>query len=356
MRFVLKKIVRIAIIGVLVLSVCIICFTLFTEFNPQYEEKTITLYKYNHTPDVGYSVLLKPNIVYEEDILEEGQVYITEYVDSIQSHFNYEYSSDKESSISADYMVYAQVEGYAKGTVPEKKIIFVKKYILLPKTSLNEDNSALSINESITLNLDEYNDFVEQVITTSKIQCDIEMSIVMDIEIHTDIGNNINEEIFTPSISFPLNTNYFEIVKAHLDNKEEKIDTIEQILLPKNKTKIIILFIALALLLSLLVYTIFFVSNKMEKPYIKTIKNILKKYGSRIVALNDIEIPHCETYVNVKSMADLVKFSDEVEKPIMYNHSQYLEDIRLFFVIDNNTMYRYNVLTHDMIKYENFTF
>jgi hypothetical protein len=46
---------------------------------------------------------------------------------------------------------------------------------------------------------------------------------------------------------------------------------------------------------------------------------------------------------SVKSFEDLIKISDEIEKPIFYNYSENIGHMNKFYIINENTSYIYYI-------------
>jgi len=139
-------------------------------------------------------------------------------------------------------------------------------------------------------------------------------------------------------------TSYFNIERLNIEEKAGEIKNIVDVVQPPNKFKIVIFRIVIGLLIMLTLILIFFTEEpSSDDIYKKKIKNIFKSHGTRLVAINNELIIANESYQDVHSIDDLVKISDELEKPIMYIYDTNITKMNNFYVIDNNGFYVYTV-------------
>jgi len=332
-----------------VLSICsfliiliIFSFFLYKELKyPAIQEEKVAVYSYSNKVDVRYKVLLKPNIIYENRSLDEDGIYISPYVDTVQTSFNYLFEGERNADITGDYEVIAVVEGYM---VQDKvaKTIWEKRYIIEPKTSFEVRDIGVALAKDIPIQIAEYNNFVKKVIEDSKVQSSSKLSLIMNIDLKVNTDKGLVEEKMSPSIIIPLNTNYFEITKNVPEEKKGAIEETRQVQLPVNKNKVIIYSSILGLMAMILLYLIFFTAGYVKDEFTKQLDKIFKKHGSRLVALNN-NIATSSVAQTVKSIDDLVRIADEIGKPILYKYSANPREITQFYVLDENTLYIFNL-------------
>lgn len=340
MKLKINRSLKIALIIIIAMSICSISFLLYKELKyPVFEEEKVSLYEYNNKANINYTVFLKPNILYEEESLGEGNIYITEFIDHIKTSFNYDFSGEKEAEIKGDYEIAAVVEGYA-GEGETYRTIWQKKFILLPKTSFDTKNKNFSIKEEIPLQLNVYNDFAKRVIENSRIGSQVKLTVFMDVNLKAETDNGVIDEKMMPAMVMPLNASYFEILGNLAEEKPGKIEETKKIQLPVNRKNVITFSSIIGVLIILLVLLIFVtkaivITDSLEK----NLKKIFKKHGDRLVALNNEIAVTYENHSEVKSIEDLVKIADEIGKPIIYKHSSDFKQISKFYVNDENQMY-----------------
>ncbi|WP_352420630.1 DUF5305 domain-containing protein [Proteiniborus sp.] len=341
MKIKINKKLKIGLISILVLSVGFISFLLFKEVNyPVIEEQKIPLYSYNNKSTVNYKIFLKPNMLYPTNSLDEGMIYLTEFVDYIKTTFNYEFSGDRAVNIEGTYDIVAKVQGF---NMEKEQVmsIWEKNYTLVSQKNFNINDRTKAIKEEINISLDQYNDFVKQITEATKINCQTNLNVIMNINLKGSIDNNQIEESISPSIVIPLNTNMFQISGNTNIEKPGAIEETKQVQLPVNKNQVMFYGIILGVLVIVLALLIFFTEAiiVVKDPYEKLLKQIFKKHGDRLVALNSNPAVTLEGAVMVKSIDDLVRIADEVGKPIMYKYRPDYKEINKFYVTNEEEIY-----------------
>jgi len=356
MKIKINKKLKIGLMTILVVLVGIISFLLYKEFKyPNFEEQKISLYKYNNKCTINYEVFLKPNILYQKPSLGEGEIYISEFVDYINTNFNYEFSGDKETAIQGDYSIVAKVSGSIKGEDKEDIIIWQKDFFILPKNKFKIKDKTLEIKEEISLKLEEYNEFAKAVTEASKVNSSVNLNLVMKINIEGSTDKGVIEETISPSMNIPLNTSMFQISGNMNIDKPGSIEETKQVQLPIDKNQAIIYGVIIGILTLALILIIFFIKIAPKKdPYEILLNKIFKKHGDRLVALNNELQINNENTRHVISIDDLVRIADEMGKPILYRYSQDYKDINKFYVADEEQIYLLD-LTDMLIKDEGNT-
>jgi hypothetical protein len=339
-----KRLRKVLMIIVIVLITTVSFFLYKSVKHTGFKDEKVSLYSYENKGNISYNVFLKPNILYNDNSIGEGNVYLTEFVDYINAVFNYEFKGEKEADIKGNY----DITAVAEGSIGEKetyKTIWKKEFELLPKTNFELRDKDFAIKKEIPIKYEEYNNFAKQVIQDSKFGLQVKLLVSMNVNLKADTGQGIIEEKMSPTMIIPLNTSFFEITGELSKNKPGAIEGTKKIQVPVNKKKVIAYSSLLAILTAALLFLIFFTSVfTADDPFTKSLNKIFKNYGDRLVALNDDAVVLNENISNVKSMEDLVKVSDEIGRPIVYKHSYNLKDINEFYVFDSNQSYVFNLM------------
>lgn len=346
MKINIHKGLKTGLISIIVIIVGLVSFVLFTQIKyPGFQEEIVTLYNYNNKASVNYEVFLKPNILYEQRSLAEGQIYITEFVDYIKAAFNFEFSGAREADIHGTYEIIAVVAGTTKSLEgQDDTIIWQKNFIITPRKTFSVTDKTLSIKEAISLKLDEYNEFAKMVTIASKLDTDIHINVFMNINLTETTDKGTIEEKLSPSMVIPLNSSMFEVTGNLAEERPGNIQETKQIQLPVNKKQVIFYGVILCILISVLIFLVLFTKTAPEKdPLEKMLKLIFKKHGDRLVALNNDLVINTTSANQVKSIEDLVKIADEVGKPIMYKYSQDYKEINNFYVTNGDEIYMLDV-------------
>ena len=337
----LGKNTKVILASVCVLVIGIISFILYNEINhPGTEEISESLYSYNNKGDINYEVFLKPNIIYEDPSLAEDKTYIKPLVDYIKTTFSYEFKGERPAVIKGNYNVIAMLEGYNR--VEEKtSTVWKKEFVIVPPRYFENNDKKMYLAEEVPLELEKYDGFVEQVLKDVKINTPVNLSLFMNIDMTAETDKGLIEEKLSPAISIPLSTNLFEITKTVTGEEPKAIEETKKVQLPVNKNMVTTYSIIVGIVVILLLYLIFF-TNIEKDQIILELNKIFKKHGSRLVALNT-EIAAKGEVHEVKSIDDLIRVSDEIEKPVMYRYNKNVRDINRFYVFDDNFVYIFKV-------------
>lgn len=336
----INKRIRNGLIAVLIIGFCVVSFLLHREANyPGFREEKVTLYRCDNVANVDYRVYLKENELYNSTYLDEGKIYITEFVDYIGAIFKYEFTGDKAENLRGNYNIIARVQGYSTNKDNNVTIIWEKDFILVPTTAFTIDGERKTIEENLNITLQNYNDFALRIMEASKINCNSTLNIIMNISIEGETGVGHIKETITPTLTIPLNTSIFEISGNTDIEQPGVIEETRQVPLPVNRKMVNMYAIIVSAILIALGYVAFFTVSKPDNPYRKQLKSIFKKYGDRFVALkSEIEATN-EGIIPVNSIDDLVRVSDELGKPIMYKYYPNYNDISSFYVVAEDEIY-----------------
>lgn len=344
MKIKINKILKLALLSLLSILMVVVSFLIYKEVDiPKFTEQKSQVYRYSNKSDINYEVFLRPNKLYDKNYLEEGNRYITEYVDYIKANLNYEFKGEKDTEITGDYNIVAKVKGHTGDG--EKQIeIWEKDFPIIKYKDFKGNNNTISVNEKINISLDEYNTFVKEIIESSNISCQVTLSIIMNVNLKGKMDKGPIDEKTSTSLIIPLNVSMFEIGGNNNVEKQGAIEETIQVQLPVNKNKMILLGIIIGFLSLVLIYLIFFTVPATPKdPLEKKINKVFKKHGDRLVALNSEVLINDTNIMFVKSIDDLVRIADEVEKPIFYRYSQDYKDINKFYVTDEDQIYIFDL-------------
>lgn len=312
-------------------------------------ENKVTKYQYWQKADLAYQVFLQPNLLYEEKVLGMGQIYPTNFVDQLKTTFTYEFSGDKKAEIKGNYSVVATVRGVQKEENKEK-ILWSKDFLLVPKTFFHSSEGTVKLRREVPLSLGTFNRFGEEVQKATEIVSNVILSLNYRIQLEAQNEEGLIKEEFTPSLSLPLCKKYFEISGDLTPEKAGSLEEVVQTKLPINGGKVAFLSLGVLLCILALVYLVRFVEVVSPNPWDKQIKQIFKKYGEKLVALEK-EVPVVwEIIITIKSVDDLVRLADELCKPIYY-YRRIIEgkESLSFYVFSDGKIFIYELESEEVV-------
>jgi hypothetical protein len=194
---------------------------------PEYKEEQIPVFTYKQKGDIQYEVYLKPNILYEQPSLGEGNIYITEFVDTIEASFSYAFDGERISGIRGECEIIATVEGFSDLSANEKsnasgdtKTIWKKEYILWPKTITQVQKKSDSFSKKVSIPFNEYKNFSNEVQTLSRVSLSTRLLVTMNTTLTAETDQGPIIEANSQALIIPLDENSFEIRKVILGEPE----------------------------------------------------------------------------------------------------------------------------------------
>lgn len=334
----------IIIFAIILVSMLIILCTTVNDHSFIYQKKS--LYSYNNSAKVNYTVTLKPN-AYDlyggQKSLVEGNTYITNFVDEIHPAFTYNFTGERPAEISGHYQVYALIQG-SIGNEKGNTTAWQKKLMIQNETNFSSNDNKISIKTANPIKLENYRQIIDKAIKGFNIQFDIKFTIFWNVQLTAKTDKGLVTERLCPTMDIPLYSNTFKVGGKLYEKKNGAIQTTQKIPVPINKN--MITFSAVLMLLSTvaLIFLVIFTKNSIsESPLKKKIKRIFKQHGDRLVGLkNTINIPN-QPKINVTDINDLVRIADEINRPIFYINVEDANDAAKFYVIDEKIIYLYDI-------------
>lgn len=289
---------------------------LFINIRSHTGTEEVVVNSYNITTGASYRVHLKENNVFEEEFLEEGRVYPSAITDFINIDFKSGLAMTNALSISGDYIIQAVLEGYQTGKDEEKVPVYEKIYPIIEGRVMESVTSSASINESLSIDRVAYRNYAQEIEnalggeTGKDFYVELSGKYIVDGE----------EKTFSYRIDIPIdNDKFYEIKKAEPgteggDIKESKLVNIMPAF---SSYAIFILLIFVSA--GILVFVRFFTSNMEGKELKqKKLSELMRKYGSRMVCIENLPDISQKSEIRVKSVIDLIELADEIREPVLY--------------------------------------
>lgn len=345
-----KKIIdkRLKVVLILLLSILLssLLGLIYIElYIPDFIQERKEIFTYKDNISLSAETMLIDNCLYKENISPE--LIITHYIDYMNIYYSLDYESSIKQSIRSEYRIKYIVEGYTKDEKGDR-IIFSKEYYPIGDYPIYQSGK---FSGEVRFDFHEFKEFVEFISNNA----DIGFSSRIRIQFLNSI-NAVNEfkEIKHDSLAeliVPLDESYFTIEgNKSIDfednhNKEKNIKIGPDI-------KIVQILGTASLMISILLLIAILKFKGVNKKNLRAnmIKKIFRKYGNIMVAVDRLIITSDYRMINVSSIKDLVRLSDEIRKPIMYTRKQKMVDIDEFYIHDNTTVYLYRIIITDKKK------
>ena len=338
--FSIPNTIRITIMIILILFLILSGFYWYIVENHQkFIDKKESVFSYSNKADVSYEVCYNENEVITEKRVEQDKVYISEFIYFIDTAYNYEFNGDKIAELNGKYSAIAYLQGLVRGLDGEK-IIWSKEYILLPESKFSNENKTVAVKYNVPIKLKEMKEYSDKVKSILKFNTNVKLTVLYNISVEIKTDKGITHEEFAPSLEIPITQEYFEITKNITEEKTGGIDEEVRVISPLYEQKRIFCWILLVLSMLGILFVVLFTETLVLDPKHKEFVKIFKNYGSRIVVLNyDVKLETKKT-IKVTTINGLVRISDDLGKPILYdgNYNFYvIDDIDYIFNLGKET-------------------
>ncbi|MEL7657373.1 MAG: DUF5305 family protein, partial [Bacillota bacterium] len=259
----------------------------------------------------------------------------------IQTDFEINYTGSKAVPLDIEYQIAATVNGF-RGEDSDKANYWSKSFPLTNIKKIKEDNSnTWSKKERVNFQLAGYDAFAVRAAEITGMKVGNELIVAMTGKVIAHAGEEDLETPFDVHLEIPLMEDVFQINKAGIDPIKNNVSVMVETPKPVDMTRAIpygTLFILS--LIGLIIMTFFTREPNQDEMMMKRVNNIIKNYGSRIIALENIPKVNYRQYYKVHSIKDLIKIADEIQKPIFYetDRDNIVKNFE-FQVIENDTMY-----------------
>ncbi|RDV82527.1 DUF5305 family protein [Ammonifex thiophilus] len=334
MKLYLSKKTRLALITLLALSL-IVFFSLLLKalIRPVMTEEKVPKYSYTQQARVDYKVSLKPNSLYPEQYLEAGKVYLTNFVNYIDTTLTYEFTGERAAEVKGKCEAIATIEAMVG---KEHRKVWQREFVLLPPQEFSGSGQTVSFHHSLPIRFQDFNEFANKVIKDSELIPDeVRMTIYWNILVEAATDSGAVRDQIAPVMVIPLVQKAFQIEGELAKEKSGAITIARQVPAKVNK-RAVALYGALAGLCAVgLVSVLFLTSGEGRKPCSlqQEVNTILKKYGDRLAVIEGEAPTAFESAIPLRSIEDLVRVADELSKPIIYKPPSGQEDLPFFYVL-----------------------
>ncbi len=301
-----------------------------------------TVYSYDITADSSYKVYLKENGIYDSEWLDEGGMYPKKLTDHIELLLKLNFSGQGQVSavVGGNYSVNAVLEGvYVKDN--DKKAVYTKTYPLKDGELVSDESGNISLEENFNISPDEYSGYVTAIEEELGGNTEKNFYISLAGQITVIVADEEKVKDFSYNVSIPLDlANSFYSIDKPAEFKESDSVTQTKIVVVDPKPYVLILAI-LPILVGILLALFAVFATRLpseDERWILTMKRLLKKYGSRLVYVEEME--ERGAVCKVKDMNSLISISEELHQPILCKlNKEELPDDGRFVVQDTNTIY-----------------
>jgi hypothetical protein len=331
------------LLGGLFLAAALGCAFLIVWFysHPGVLEEEIPVYTYGQKAGIDYQVEYMPNMLTKSGVVERSGSYISKYVKSVHTVFNYCLNGDQPVDFQGEYYALATIRGTVRDG-ENRKTIWEKRYELLPRTAFQGRDRIIELRQEMPVRYRDYNDFTGRFLDDTEIKCDTDLVITWQVNLVAQTDKKSVVESISADMTVPLNVRYFEITGNLSSEKNNSIQETVQSKAPIPKSRLIALAAAQLSCLAALGLILFCTEGSLVKdPLQARIKKIFQEYGDRLVALETAPDALQGLPVQLKSFEDLIRAADELGKPVFYGENVNNNCLPVFYVLDESRVFIY---------------
>ena len=338
---------------VLIVIIMIGIAGVFIKLGMDFDKNLTPLYSYTVEKSDYYEVLLNPNTFYTTKTLPSGRYYASKSVNAFAINFLYHFQGKNNTNLEYHYNITADLVGTVDTSDHQGKEVWNRTFTLLDNQNNRLENiDEFSVDESMNIDYEYYNNLVRSYETTYGISIDSVLKIHFNISYQINATNvemnteNVDDYI---ELDIPI-TNTVTEASENYENAMTR-DILPEIDSIKNaRTFYYILAGALILgAVSTIVITIR-KNTKVKTPeemYEHNMNRILKYYGDLIVAVtNEPNIENLKI-MNITTLSDLIDVAEQNKTNIIYFETIQNKESNLYVIV-GNYVYIYIVTSNEL--------
>lgn len=334
----LKTWVRVVIVAILVFTMFLSIYLIYTGKNPN--EEKIKGYVYDIDENIEYKVYLKENDFFEEEYLTEGKQYTTQVIDYVDIDFKYTYSGSANALNNYRYQIIGTLKGEYENTDNGNAELWKKNYVLLDTKEINTTDAGFTVNQNVKIDYSKYSRIVDNFKTKFKIAIDAYMDVKLLVVYENKLAgtSSVVSGSDAMSVKIPLSKATIKIDKQLEEHRSKKL-TEENLLKPNSlKIKTGMILGGISLIIFILVSPKVFASKKTL--YVRKKEKIMKSYSEILVTTDTLPDLQEMEILTINDFDDMVDLEEELKSPILV-YEPYENKECWFIVINDKYAYRY---------------
>lgn len=345
-RNIINRKIRLGILVVVGLLIILSAYSAVGAYQqPTTKEETLTTpaCSYTHSGTYNFLVYLKNNSLFGENItLSPGQATIfKKLVDHINASFTYQFQANQTATVQGTYTLEAQIQ----------TDIWSKTYTITPSTSFN---SSTGFTIDFPLNTSIYEDIVNKINEETGVIAQTPI-LILKCTVLTTAETPFGEirEAFAPSIQIPLSGNVLGFGEGLSTKQPGTIEKTETIItkLDTSQQQNTWIIATTSFSVTFILFAVFTASCvEIRTQADKMLRKIQKKYKDWIVEADKLPLTSESKTISMKSFDDLLKISEEIGKPVVYQKTVSNPDlVHSFYVFDEGIFYQYTIPSEEIV-------
>lgn len=339
-----KDIFRILGLTVSGLVLVISILTLTKCFTPD-KEVVNTVLSYNMTSDVEYKVNLVDNNFYEKPYLGMNELIPSNFVKNIEIDFSNAMSASQLLPVNYSYSIYAELVANATDLKEDdvNNRVWAKVYPLKSNASAEGTGAGYSIVDSVVIDYDFYNEFVNKYKMFAAIPIDASLNVTLKVSASGTYGSENLVEESVATVSIPLAVSTINITTSGTGDVPKSLTT-TTVVKGTNNIPLLVISVVLLLLSGFTTIKLLKSLRKMTEDHslILKLNKILKDYSQVIVETVTLPDMRDMATIEVIGFRDMIDIQKELHVPILYQKDDVLEE-NVFYIINQNQVFKYKL-------------
>lgn len=312
----------------------------------KYVNKRQLLFDSWNTFKIDYKISPLKNSIYSQGTTPINHTYITKFIDSLQTTLNYSFQSSEITKTFGNYKIFVNLEGQ-DNINNSLKTIWQKTYSLKAKTTFSYQKSSFKLEVNEPIKIKKHYEYLLNLTKDYSLNFNHRLVVnwLFNISFKTKYGS-INKKI-QPHLIIPLSNSTMTIEGKLNKTKNWSLYKNKRILSPNYQSQItLLLTICLLAILSSLILLLFTEIKADMNKFAKHLKKMHKLYSNRIITteFSKINKDPAKISIDILTINDMVKISDELRKPIIYYNGKIANtDCHFFNIFDNDYIYNFMI-------------
>lgn len=304
---------------------------------PSYEMVAEKVLQVQSDVSMNYKVHMKDNPIFKGNTLSEGGYYLKPFTDYINITCTFSANADQPVDMQAttriDVVLVSQL-----GSADEVELIWEKTEMYAPPETILSGNGVLQSKRSVKLDFARYDALINELIEDYDLVTDYYIKVVFNTTVEAAYGDESMQEPLSAELIIPFNNQIFSISGNNHANTELTFEKENEKQLGPDINKSIIYFsICTAFVLIVLILIIKTKPLEKQDKYSLEVAQIFKKYGNRLVGLNETLTYQTSIMISIEKIGDMVKIADEIGHTIFYFQVEEDNERKIEFYIFDET-------------------
>lgn len=311
-----------------------------TIFTPK-EQKENIVYKSKEDFKQDYSVTIKKNKYMDIEDMKNEKIYVTEFLEKINTNYKFKYEGEKAEKINLIYKVRGELKGNYLSEGKEEEF-WNREYVLIDEKMKSSENNVIEVDEELEIDIKQFNKLIKDFIEEIQISIDAKLCVIFEANVTAYSNGEMILDSYTNEMDISLGQKTTKIT-GKFDDEKENTKTKKVEIAKETNALELIGWIILGLACTYAVLKIkrnTKTTNRVTNAFKIELNQILNACGDKIIKIDSNNSIYGNNIIEVSDINEIVKLSEEAFKPILY-YQVPNTNVAWFYVVLEKEIYRY---------------